>query len=239
MYFQGKWGSYRHLELKEEPTAKPQSDHCYVVPQRKGDFSTLRFFNGPLLKNKVKNLAVVQYSSLNFRDVMMTSGKIPVQLNRLNEYNYIGFEYSGINGKGQRIMGMSLPGCLGTYAEMIDEMTFLVPDSMSLKEAATIPVVYLTVYYAFFMYNIKLNGKSILIHAGSGGVGIAAITVALAYNMEVFTTVSTDDKKKFILERFPTIKGDTSHIFIFSIYIVYFLQNRTSVILGTVHSNVW
>lgn len=138
---------------------------------------------------------------------MLTSGKIPVTLNRVEEYSYIGFEYSGINSKGKRVMGMASPGSLGTYAEMIDDMTFSVPDSMSLEEAATIPTVYLTVYYAFFMQNPIVSGKSILIHAGSGGIGIAAITVALAYKMEVFTTVSTDVKKKFILEQFPAIKG--------------------------------
>lgn len=143
---------------------------------------------------------------------MLTSGKIPVTLNRVEEYSYIGFEYSGINSKRQRIMGMAAPGSLGTYAEMIDDMTFFVPDSMSLKEAATIPTVYLTVYYALFMQNPKVSGKSILIHAGTGGIGIAAITVALAYNMEVFTTVSTDVKKQFILEQFPSIKGKMKSI---------------------------
>lgn len=51
-------------------------------------------------------------------------------------------------------------------------------------------------------------GSTILIHAGSGGVGIAAIQVALAYGLEVFTTVSTDEKKKFLLQTFPKLKED-------------------------------
>lgn len=207
LFFQGKWGSYRHLQLNETAIAQPQSNHCFVTPQRKGDFSSLRWYTGPLLKNNKNNLAVVQYCSLNFKDVMLTSGKITANLNRVEEYSYIGFEYSGINSNGQRIMGMASPGSLGTYTEIVDDMTFLVPDSMTLEEAATIPAVYLTVYYAFFMQKPISRGKSILIHAGSGGIGIAAITVALAYKMEVFTTVSTDVKKAFILERFPTIKG--------------------------------
>lgn len=50
------------------------------------------------------------------------------------------------------------------------------------------------------------KGKSILIHAGSGGVGLAAIRVAFAYGLEVFTTVSTDEKKKFLLKEFPQLK---------------------------------
>lgn len=78
---------------------------------------------------------------------------------------------------------------------------------MSLQDAATIPVVYTTVYYAFFLYKPISSGKSILIHAGSGGVGLAAIRIALAYGMEVFTTCSNEQKKKFIMEQYPKIKG--------------------------------
>lgn len=79
---------------------------------------------------------------------------------------------------------------------------------MSLKDSATIPVVYVTVYYAFFfLYRPISSGKSILIHAGSGGVGLAAIRVALAYGLEVFTTVSSEPKKKFIMDLFPQLKG--------------------------------
>lgn len=40
---------------------------------------------------------------------------------------------------------------------------------------------------------------------------IAAIRVALAYGLEVFTTVSTPAKKKFIMETFPQLKGKPNH----------------------------
>lgn len=78
---------------------------------------------------------------------------------------------------------------------------------MALRDAATIPVVYTTVYYAFFFDRPISKGKSILIHAGSGGIGLAAIRIALAYGMEVYTTCSTEQKKQFILEQFPQLKG--------------------------------
>lgn len=81
-----------------------------------------------------------------------------------------------------------------------------------MRDAATIPAVYITIYYAFFFYNPISKGKSILIHAGSGGVGLSAIRIALAYGMEVFTTCSTEEKKKFILEQFPQLKGKNRDI---------------------------
>lgn len=45
-----------------------------------------------------------------------------------------------------------------------------------------------------------------MIHAGCGGVGLAAIRVAFAYGLEVFTTVSTEDKKKYLLNAYPLLK---------------------------------
>lgn len=94
------------------------------------------------------------------------------------------------------------------FAEYIPDFSWLVPEAMSLRDAATIPVVYITVYYAFFFYRPISKGKSILIHAGSGGVGLAAIRIALAYGMEVYTTCSSEQKKKFIMEQYPQLKEE-------------------------------
>jgi fatty acid synthase len=50
------------------------------------------------------------------------------------------------------------------------------------------------------------RGDSILIHAGTGGVGQAAITLALYYECQVFTTVGTPEKREFIKNNFPQVK---------------------------------
>lgn len=50
------------------------------------------------------------------------------------------------------------------------------------------------------------RGDSILIHAGTGGVGQAAITIALYYECEIFTTVGTAEKREFIKTHFPQVK---------------------------------
>lgn len=49
------------------------------------------------------------------------------------------------------------------------------------------------------------KGESILIHAGTGGVGQAAIYLALFYGLEVFTTVGTPEKREFIIKTFPQV----------------------------------
>jgi fatty acid synthase len=49
-------------------------------------------------------------------------------------------------------------------------------------------------------------GESILIHSGSGGVGQAAIAIALSMNCTVFTTVGSAEKKEFLKKQFPQVK---------------------------------
>lgn len=93
-----------------------------------------------------------------------------------------------------------------THVEADNVFNFTCPDNWSLAEAATVPCVYGTVYAAFFLAARIEKGRSILIHAGSGGVGLAAIRVAFAYGLEVFTTVSTDEKKTFLMSEFTQLK---------------------------------
>lgn len=176
----------------------------------RGDLSSLRWFEGPL--NPEDADIKISYSSINFRDIMLATGRLAVELygtSRLDQNCVLGFEYSGINMKtGKRIMSMVVKGGVASYVDKPSKLIWEVPAHWSMKDAATVPVVYITVYYAFFMSTDIRKGKTILIHAGTGGIGLAAIRTALAYNMEVFTTCSTPQKKQFLLDTFPQLKGD-------------------------------
>jgi fatty acid synthase, animal type len=48
-------------------------------------------------------------------------------------------------------------------------------------------------------------GETVLIHAGTGGVGQAAISIALSMGCKVFTTVGSPEKRQFLLKRFPQV----------------------------------
>jgi fatty acid synthase len=67
-------------------------------------------------------------------------------------------------------------------------------------------------------YNIKLLTQAllcqVLIHQASGGVGQAAIAVALSVSCEVFATVSNETKKQYLVKKFPNL--DPDHIVISS-----------------------
>lgn len=85
------------------------------------------------------------------------------------------------------------------------QLIWAVPDSWTLEQAATVPTVYTTVFYALVVRGQIKPGNTVLIHSGSGGVGQAAISVALHYGCKVFTTVGTPEKKQFLKERFPEL----------------------------------
>lgn len=52
------------------------------------------------------------------------------------------------------------------------------------------------------------RGESVLIHAGSGGVGQAAINICLYYDCKIFTTVGTPEKRAYMKKMFPQIPGE-------------------------------
>ena len=78
-----------------------------------------------------------------------------------------------------------------------------VPREWTLEQAATVPVAYSTAYYALVVRGALRRGDSVLIHAGSGAVGQAAIAIALSYDCEVFVTVSSNEKRDFLKSIFP------------------------------------
>lgn len=206
VYRNGKWGSYRHLRINDVTEAKPQAEHFYTNTTVKGDLSSLTWLGGPIKSFNNPHVRI-QFASLNFRDVMLATGKINSDdvLNRIEQQCIMGFEFSGITDKGRKVMGLGPTGALATHYPLDNTLLWDVPANWSLEEAATIPLVYYTVYLAFFVTSKIEKGKTILIHAGSGGVGLAGIQVALSYGLEVFTTVGTDEKKKYLLERFPQL----------------------------------
>ncbi|GFS52214.1 fatty acid synthase [Trichonephila inaurata madagascariensis] len=121
----------------------------------------------------------------------------------------LGLEFSGReDGTGKRVCGFAPARAMATAILTEPAYCIDVPDNWTLEEAATVPIVYATCYYALIMRAQLQKGESILIHSGTGGIGIAAITLALSLNCEVFTTVGNDDKRKYLKKKFPQLKDE-------------------------------
>nr|CAD7440129.1 unnamed protein product [Timema bartmani] len=217
----GRWGSYRHLPLEDSTETLYPVKQAYVNIMTPGDLSTLRWVQGPDLKysKEAGTLVHISCSALNFRDVMLATGRIQIDTVASDSSNkdcVLGLEFSGLDEKGRRLMGM-VPA-KGLAMSVISRLVWEVPSTWTMTEAATVPVVYLThrvllpvrAYYALVVRGRIQPKESILIHAGSGGVGQAAITIALNMDCTVFTTVGTPEKRAFIKKRFPQL--DDTHI---------------------------
>ena len=78
----------------------------------------------------------------------------------------------------------------GTVTTVLRGLVAPVPESWSFADAASVPAVYLTAYFALHDLADLRAGERVLVHAGAGGVGIAAIQIAHHLGAEVFATAS-------------------------------------------------
>ncbi|GAB6033131.1 hypothetical protein CHUAL_012740 [Chamberlinius hualienensis] len=217
VYKNGAWGTYRHLPLTfDDDTGTVETTEAYVNIITRGDLSTLKWIQSPMRKligNTTPHIATVYYSSMNFKDIMFASGKIAPEAPPESWANKdcLGMEFAGRDENGRRIMGVVPYRGIATETPYDPLLTWNVPDSWTLEDAATVPLVYITVYYAVVIRGKARKGESILIHSGTGGIGQAAIAVALNYGCEIYTTVGTNEKKEALLKLFPKLKA--SNIF--------------------------
>ena len=93
---------------------------------------------------------------------------------------------------GQRVVGLPL-FTHGAYAEQVEvstEYLYVLPDAISFEEAAALPLNYLQAYAALIFTGRLREQERVLIQAGAGGVGLAAVQLACLWNAEIFATAS-------------------------------------------------
>ncbi|XP_075218277.1 fatty acid synthase 3 [Lycorma delicatula] len=215
VYKNGQWGSYRHLQLFDDKTSNKTIKvyHSYINQLTRGDISSLTWCEGSIKPNltclpQSKVLVSVYYSALNFRDIMTATGKLANEImvrGRIDQECVQGIEYSGKDSTGRRVMGLLTSKAISSVVLGDKLLMWDIPDDWTLEDAATVPIVYGTALWALIVCGRMKKGESILIHAGSGGVGQAAINLALHAGCTVFTTVGTPEKVEFIRKHFPQI----------------------------------
>ncbi|MGB8941617.1 MAG: SDR family NAD(P)-dependent oxidoreductase, partial [Streptomyces sp.] len=145
----------------------------------------------PLAEGQVR--ISVRAAGVNFRDVLMTLGMYPGALAIGSEGAGVVVEVGpGVAGlePGDRVMGL-MEGSMGPLAVADRRLVAPVPKGWSFAQAASAPIVYLTAYYALADLAELRPGQRLLIHAATGGVGMAATQLARHWGAEVFGTAST------------------------------------------------
>lgn len=101
---------------------------------------------------------------------------------------------------GDEVYGMvgGVGGLQGALAEFIAADAALLapkPKSLTMRQAAALPLATITAWEGLIDRAGVHSGQKVLIHAGAGGVGYAAVQIALAFGAQVFATVSEDKRK--------------------------------------------
>jgi NADPH:quinone reductase len=96
---------------------------------------------------------------------------------------------------GDEVYGMvgGVGGLQGTFAEYVvanADLLALKPKSLSMREAAALPLIAITAWEGIIDRAKVHSGQKVLVHAGAGGVGHIAVQLAKAFGAEVFATVS-------------------------------------------------
>ncbi|MDF1858715.1 MAG: thioester reductase domain-containing protein [Verrucomicrobiales bacterium] len=146
----------------------------------------------------------IHAAGLNFRDVMKSLGIYPSDA---EDAGLFGDDFAGVITNvgpgvrhfkpGDRVFGVR-PGCFRTHLTVPAALLLPLPNAISFEGASTIPSVYLTAWYALHEVGRMEKGERVLIHAGAGGVGLAAIRLAQHAGAEVFATAGSPLKREFL-----------------------------------------
>jgi NADPH2:quinone reductase len=153
----------------------------------------------------------VHAAGVNYADVLWRLGKYPGS----KTAHVLGFEFAGDVAAlgegvtaftvGDRVFGSATAG--GAYAEqLVVPATGLIPipETITYEEAASIPVVFGTVYHALVTFGRVQSGETVLINAAGGGVGTIAVQWAKAMGARVVATAGSAAK----LERVKALGAD-------------------------------
>jgi NADPH2:quinone reductase len=134
----------------------------------------------------------VRAAGVNFLDVLTRRGLYP-QMPELP--HVLGIEVAG-ELDGRRVVALTEGG--GGYAQRarVDpQWVFDLPDDASFAAGASFLMTYLTAYIPLVSV---AHRETVLVHAGSGGVGSAAIQLALHFGSTVYATASSEEKREVV-----------------------------------------
>ena len=143
-------------------------------------------------------------AGMNFRDVLIMLGHLPEELGKVYE---TGAECSGyVVEVGENVTDFS-PGdavmgigscCFRGQVNINAHWVALIPDGMIMEHSAGVLTAFLTADYGLFELARLQPKERVLIHAGAGGVGLAAIQLAQKCGAEIFVTAGHEKKHDYL-----------------------------------------
>ncbi|KAH7371058.1 hypothetical protein BKA66DRAFT_498750 [Pyrenochaeta sp. MPI-SDFR-AT-0127] len=193
------------VALDQEYSVSNESKEAIVAQSQPGRLDTLGWVSKTVEAPKHDEVEVEIYASgLNFRDVLVGMQIIPGR----HEPKF-GYEAAGIVRRvgpkvaslraGDRVIVLGI----NTFTTNIlapELMVKKLPEQVSFVEGSCIPLPHREARHALVDLGRLSKGQSVLIHSGTGGVGLAAIQVARMLGAEVFMTVGNEKKVQYLIE---------------------------------------
>ena len=182
------WSRDGHLPI-------PRAGDYLLEPTERGAIDNLRLVETHVPPPSAGQVQIrVEAAGLNFRDVLNVLGLYPGDPGRVGGGDLAGVVTALGDGVtefrvGERVFGF-MPGGFASRVNVPAQFLAPVPGGVSAVAAATIPAGALTARLAFDWAKVG-PGDRVLIHAASGGVGLAAIQIAQQRGATVFATAST------------------------------------------------
>ncbi len=154
----------------------------------------------PLLDDEVE--IEIKASGLNFRDVLIALGQVTG--------DSLGGECAGIVTKagsntcfcpGERVVGF-VEGSFATVGRCKSSKICRIPENLSFAAATALPTIYCTAHYSLSHWARMKPGETILIHSAAGGFGQAVIQLAKLCGAEIYVTVGSEEKRRFLFETY-------------------------------------
>ncbi|KAM0233339.1 hypothetical protein ACHAP5_010426 [Fusarium lateritium] len=181
-----------------------------------GVLDTIRWADNPEITGPVDPDCVrlqLCAASINFKDVLVASGQLEGITQMRNDCSGIVLEV-GANmidkfKPGDRVCSLYSQS-FTNYPMVHGTCCHVIPDDMTFADAASIPLVWSTVYYSLITIARLQKGESILIHSAAGAVGQASIMLARHLGAEIFVTCGNEAKVELLNTEFNIPKD---HIF--------------------------
>jgi NADPH:quinone reductase len=145
-------------------------------------------------------LIKVEAAALNFLDTLIIQGKyqmkppFPFTPGCEVAGTVAGAGAGALKQPGDRVCAMVPVGGYAEFCLARDASAALIPRAISFQSAAAVPIVYPTAWLALQDFARLQPGETVLVHAGAGGVGLAAIQLGTSMGARVFATAGSDEK---------------------------------------------
>ncbi|HTR38616.1 MAG TPA: amino acid adenylation domain-containing protein [Bryobacteraceae bacterium] len=176
----GKVGSLDSLSLREIRPARPRPHELLVK---------------------------VSAAGLNFRDVMLALGLLPVSEPAIDSHLPLGFECAGVVLEvgasvrnfvpGDEVLAVT-HGAFGSHSIVRAAAAVHKPDWLSFEDAAATLAAFTTVQHGLGQLASVVAGERVLVHSATGGVGLAALQFCRAAGAEIFATAGSPEKRALL-----------------------------------------